>query len=57
MAKGKWSDAKPDSPIFESKGKWIDADPDGPIFKGGFVISSHNKKPQEKVDKSEHEGE
>ena len=57
MAKVKWSAAKPDSPIFKSKGKWIDAGPDDPIFTGGFVISSNNKKPQEKVDKSEHEGE
>ena len=57
MAKVKWSAAKPDSPIFKSKGKWIDAGPDDPILTGGFVISSNNKKPQEKVDKSEHEGE
>ena len=57
MAKGTWSAAKPDSLIFKSKVKWREAGPDDPIFKGGFVISSHNKKPQEKVDKPEQEEE
>ena len=57
MAKGTWSAAKPDSPIFKSKVKWREAGPDDPIFKGGSVISSHNKKSQEKVDKPEQEEE
>jgi len=57
MAKGTWSAAKPDSPIFKSKVKWSDAGPDDPIFKGGGVISSHNKKRQEKVDEPEQEEE
>ena len=57
MAKGTWSAAKPDSPIFKSKVKWSEAGLDDPIFKGGFVISSHNKKRQEKVDEPEQEEE